>query len=172
MPESELSDSGFEVKQGHPSSRYLLYLPIIFQEEDGFLGRFLLGFEETWEMLEQRQDNLAMYFATQTAPPFLLSWLANWVGAKDEILLPENRLRTWLAEAVELYRWRGTKEGLAKMINACTGCKAEVNALETDPFVLQINITSSTELRINRDLVENLIRVYKPAHMGYTLKVR
>src|SRR5204862_3065515 len=60
--------------EDEPDSLYLYNLPDIFQEND-FLRRFLLIFEDIWEPLEQRQDHTAMYLEPRTCPASFLPWL-------------------------------------------------------------------------------------------------
>src|SRR5262249_11954066 len=108
-----------------PASRYLAHLPAMFQENE-FLGRFLLLFESVWEPLEQRQDQLPLYFDPRTAPSRLLEWLAGWLHLTLNPHWPEERRRLLLDEAMELYRWRGTPYGLSRMLEVCTGCSVHM----------------------------------------------
>jgi len=151
-------------------SAYQQHLPAVFQEID-FLRRFLLIFEQIWEPMEQRQDQIAMYFDPRTCPASLLSWLASWLDLKIDPYWPEGRMRALLAEAVELYRWRGTKYGLARMIEICTGQAIEITETEV-PFVFHIKLKLATDDSLKKDLIEELIRTHKPAHAGYELEVQ
>jgi phage tail-like protein len=158
----------------HPSSEslYLRSLPDIFQEDD-FLRRFLLIFEEIWEPLEQRQDHIAMYFDPRTCPASFLPWLASWLGLSLNPHWPEERHRRLLRHAMELYRWRGTSYGLKRIIEECTGLTPMIMESPSQPFVFQIRVVlppeSSSE---TRDLIEELIQTNKPAHAGYILEVK
>jgi phage tail-like protein len=152
------------------ASAYLDHLPGVFQDSD-FLGRFLLIFETIWEPMEQRQDQIAMYFDPATCPASLLDWLASWFDLKINPHWPEGRIRALLADAVELYRWRGTKYGLARMIEICTGQGIEITETEV-PFVFHIKVTLGKDVSFKRDLIEELIRTHKPAHAGYELEVQ
>ncbi len=154
-------------------SIYLHYLPDIFQEND-FLKRFLHIFEDIWEPLEQRQDHIAMYFDPLTCPASFLPWLASWLGLPFNVHWPEARRRRLLAQAMELYSWRGTSYGLKRMIEVCTGLTPVITESLSQPFVFHIRITlpsgSSGEL-LDKDLIEELIQMHKPAHAGYILEV-
>ena len=81
------------------ASRYLPYLPIIFQDND-FLSRFLQIFEAIWEPLEQRQDHIGMYLS-RTCPASWLPWFASWFGLTLDPHLPEGGARALLAEAID-----------------------------------------------------------------------
>jgi phage tail-like protein len=152
-----------------PTSRYLHDLPIIFQDDD-FLARFLLIFESIWEPLEQRQDHIQMYIDPRTCPATFLSWLAGWLSLSFNPQWPEARRRRLLAEAMALYRSRGTREGMVRMIEVCTGVSPEVTDDPSDPFVFRVSIPRKSARE--KELIEELIRMHKPAHAGYVLEVK
>jgi len=153
-----------------PVSTYLDFLPVIFQDGD-FLGRFLLIFQSIWEPLEHRQDHLAMYFDPRTSPEPFLHWLADWLGVVVGPVSDEGRLRMLLGEAVELYRWRGTRYGLTRMIEITTGITPLIGESPEDPAVLRIRVSVPPESRVDRDAIERLIVANKPAHAAYLLEV-
>ncbi len=152
-----------------PSS-YLKFLPIIFQESD-FLGRFLTLLEAIWEPLETRQDHINMYLDPRTCPACFLPWLASWFGLEVNPHWPEGRLRSLLTEIIELYRWRGTKYGLARMIELCTGAATEITENPSEPFVFRVLVTPPEGTVIEREFVEDLISAHKPAYAGYILEI-
>lgn len=151
-------------------SRYLEHLPGIFQD-DGFLGRLLLIFEAIWEPLEQRQDHIALYYDPRTAPAPLLPWLASWLGLALDPHWPEARRRRLLAEAMELYRWRGTPYGLARMLEVAAGVTAEVAEDASEPWVVRVRVTLPPNGDVRPEAVDALVRAHKPAHVGYVLEV-
>ena len=156
-----------------PDSIYRQYLPDIFQEND-FLRRFLRIFEDIWEPLEQRQDHIEMYFDPHTCPASFLPWLASWLNLPFNPHWPEVRHRRLLAQAMELYSWRGTRYGLIRMIEVCTGLTPEIRNSSSQPFVFHIRITpppGTSSETVDKGLIEELIRVHKPAHAGYILEV-
>lgn len=162
------------VSRPHPSadgvaSRYLNHLPILFQDND-FLGRFLLIFESLWEPLEQRQDRIEMYFDPRTCPASMLPWLASWLDMPVSPYWPEDRIRHLICEATELYRWRGTRYGLTRMIEICMGVTVDIVNDPERPFVIRIRVKRPESGEIDRLLVEDLIRTHKPASVGYVLE--
>jgi phage tail-like protein len=159
-----------ELTTREADSAYLRHLPAVFQDSD-FLRRFLLIFEQIWEPMEQRQDEIAMYFDPRTCPASLLDWLASWLDLKINPDWPEGRMRALLADAVELYRWRGTKYGLVRMIEICTGQVVEITETEA-PFVFHIKLKPAKDDGLKKDLIEELIRTHKPAHAGYEFEVQ
>jgi phage tail-like protein len=156
------------------SSKYLEQLPIIFHDNDLF-RRMLLIFENIWEQLEQRQDLLEMYFDPRTCPASFLRWLASWFDVSIDPHWPEARIRALLLELIQLYRWRGTKYGLSRMLEVCAGVTPEITVSPSSPFVLKISVQPpkdgsghSTDMHF----IEELVRAHKPAHVGYVLEVR
>jgi phage tail-like protein len=153
-----------------PVSTYLDFLPVIFQDGD-FLGRFLLIFQSIWEPLEQRQDHMPMYFDPRTCPEPFLHWLSDWLGVVVGPVSEEGRLRMLLGEAVELYRWRGTRYGLTRMIEISTGITPLIGESVEDPAVLHIRVSVPPESKVDRDAIERLVVANKPAHAAYLLEV-
>jgi len=152
---------------------YLRYLPDIFQGND-FLKRYLHIFEDTWEPLEQRQDHIEMYFDPHTCPASFLPWLASWLDLPFNPHWPEARHRRLLAQAMELYSWRGTRYGLIRMIEVCTGLTPEIRDSSSRPFVFHISIAlppGASRETLDQGLIEELIQAHKPAHAGYILEV-
>jgi phage tail-like protein len=152
------------------SRGYLQYLPTIFQEND-FLGRYLQIFETIWEPLEQRQDHISMYFDPRTCPAALLPWFASWFGLSLNPHWPETHRRAMLFETIALYRWRGTKYGLSRMIEVCTGLKPEITEAANEPFVFRISVRVPDKNPVTLDYLHELVRAHKPAHAGYVLEV-
>jgi phage tail-like protein len=151
-------------------SSYLEFLPVIFHDGD-FLGRFLMIFQSIWEPLEYRQDHMDLYFDARTCPPQFLMWLADWLGISVGQVMEEGRLRSLLGEAVELYRWRGTRYGLTRLIEVCTGLTPVIAEAPSNPAVLHIRVTIPSDTRLDREAIERLIREHKPAHTAYRLEV-
>ena len=60
------------------------------------------------------------------APPDFLDWLAGWVGVALDEGWPESRQRRFVADAVELYSWRGTRRGVVGLVAAYPSIEPEV----------------------------------------------
>lgn len=153
-----------------PASLYIESLPVIYADND-FLARFLLLFQNVWEPLEQRQDHIEMYFDPRTSPASFLSWLAGWLDLSFNQHWPETRRRRLLAEASDLYRWRGTSYGLERIIEVCTGITPQVTDNPAQPYIFDVKITLPKGGDTDRQLIEELIQAHKPAHAGYRLEV-
>jgi phage tail-like protein len=150
----------------------------VLQRSDGeplrrnqdFLARMLLVFEALWEPLEERQDHIAMYFDPRTCPAQLLPWLGTWLDITLDPHWPEDRRRSLLAEAMELYRWRGTAYGLSRMIEVSTGLTPVVTEDAATPFVVRVRVAIPPGSGVRAEVIEDLIRAHKPAHVGYVLE--
>ena len=153
-----------------PLSSYLQDLPVLFQDSD-FLGRYLLILESIWEPIEQRQDHIDLYFDARTSPPSFLHWLATWLDPALETNWPEERLRHIVSRAMDLYRWRGTRFGLAQMIELCTGIAPRITEDTGAPFCFRIRLEVPRNNGVDRRLIEQLITAQKPAHTGYVLEM-
>jgi phage tail-like protein len=153
-----------------PVSMYIESLPVIYSDND-FLARFLLLFQNVWEPLEQRQDHIDMYFDPRTSPSSFLPWLASWLDLSFNQHWPEIRRRRLLAEAIDLYRWRGTRYGLVRMIEVCTGITPEVTENMALPYTFDVKIALPKDGDIDKNLIDELIQAHKPAHAGYRLEV-
>lgn len=164
MPPDEAPDEA-------PVSRYLADLPALYQSDEAFLGRYLKIFEAIWEPLEQRQDQIALYFDPRTCPASFLPWLAGWLQLPVEPDLPVERLRDLVFEAYWLLRWRGTHYGLTRLIELATGCTPAIGVAPEEPFVIDVRMPRPADPRISEDLIERLLLRHKPAHCAYRLEL-
>lgn len=140
------------------------------RKNQDFLARMLLVFESLWEPLEHRQDHIAMYFDPRTCPAEMLSWLGGWLDVTLDPHWPEDRRRSLLSEAMELYRWRGTAYGLSRMIEVSTGLTPVIADDPTNPFVIRVRVSIPHGSSVRAEVIEDLIRAHKPAHVGYVLE--
>jgi len=154
-------------------SKYLEQLPIVFHDSDLF-RRMLLIYENIWEQLEQRQDFIEMYFDPRTCPASFLRWLASWFDVTIDPHWPEARTRALLLELIQLYRWRGTRYGLTRVLEVCAGVTPEITVSPSSPFVLKISVrlAENGDQGTNQQFIEELVKAHKPAHVGYVLEVR
>lgn len=158
------------------ASRYLYELPPIYHDASGFLGRYLKLFEAVWEPLEHRQDRIDMYFRPGTCPPELVSWLASWLGAADEaqVLSPTAnnpqyaaRQRQLTAEALDLYRWRGTHYALTRLIELSARQTPRIELDPVQPFMLIVAMPHPPANDAERVQIERLVSAALPAHVTH-----
>jgi phage tail-like protein len=117
-----------------PRSLYLNFLPAIYQEVD-FVGRFLKIFEESFEPAVQTLDSLWAYLDPLTAPETLLPFLAHWVAWEPNLYLSPDRQRHLIRNAIEIYRWRGTKHGLRFYLHLATGLPIDEDLPEAEKHI-------------------------------------
>jgi phage tail-like protein len=104
-------------------------LPAIFQQQAD-LEKFLAPFNTRFAQIESILDGMERNFAVSFAPfDDFLPWLAQCVGHVFDAEWDEDRRRRFLAQAVELYRWRGTVGGLKRYLDLC---------LDLDPGEVEI----------------------------------
>lgn len=116
FPYLESADFSLYVR---PRSLYKEFLPEIYQEID-FMGRLLKIFEQAFEPAVQTLDVLWAYLDPLTAPETLLPFLGYWVGWPLSPSLSRSRQRYLIRQAMELYRWRGTRRGLRLYLHLYT----------------------------------------------------
>ena len=106
-----------------PRISYLRYLPAVYQEDAGsmdFLERFLSLFETFLWSKEEEIAQITGYFDVKATPGEFISWLGTWVVAIFDESWSEEKRRIFLQRAVELYKKRGTREGLEDLIELYT----------------------------------------------------
>ncbi len=179
-----------------PSSSLLQYLPAIYQQ-DPFLGQFLLAFEKILlggsdeipfpdvgvdfphEGLEETIADLSTYFDPRKAPDEFLPWLANWTAFTLRSDLQPDRQREFIANILQFYRWRGTKENLRNLLSIFTiglptvteGTNSETGEQAPHYFEVTITLDRAPQAVIDRQLqiARALIDLEKPAHTSYQL---
>lgn len=187
----------------HQPSRLLNYLPAIYSEppsrndryapfeEKPFFERFLRGFEDAAEPTNAMLAGIAEYFDADAAPPDFLPWLGTWVSLVLDDNWPQLKRRRLIKEAVELYRWHGTKRGLSRYLEIYTDIVPEINdhpfigmrlGKETilgvntllgdvPPHTFVVTIAVPNPKLVNAETVRSIIESEKPAHTAYTLRI-
>jgi phage tail-like protein len=99
---------------------YLRYLPEIYQEDDEskrFLEKFLSIFQSLFEDTEKKKISFIKNLTVKTIPDGFLPWLSSWLSLSfDEEWYIDN-IRTYLERAPDIFKKRGTKEGLAEIVS-------------------------------------------------------
>lgn len=170
-------------------SSYLKYLPGIYRDDE-LMGRLLMIFESIISPIERSIDNIAAYFDPLMTPGHFLDWLASWLDLSLDPTWPEYRRRELIKYAADLYRWRGTRWGLAKYISIYTGHEPQIYEY-TPGMVLGDDTKMGSDTQLGSGvgwyhlmivvpidkgstIVENRIRAIietqKPAHSTYTLR--
>jgi phage tail-like protein len=190
-------------------SSYLPYLPAVLRQGP-FLGRFLLAFEAvlsglpegayppgpTFDAhrgvkgLEQLLDDIDRYFDPMRTDPDFLPWLAQWVALSLRDDWSDDTRRTLLASIVPLYRERGTRAGMEKLLRASgddvrvldfgDGLDEELEQKEfgTGPkpphffgVILTVGESDPSQLARRTRRVRAIVDQEKPAHTYYGLRI-
>jgi phage tail-like protein len=111
---------------------YLTWLPSIYQQEPQreFLERFLALYNSVHGPLEFDIATLSRRFDAGSAPsdgyPSWIEWLSGWLAFDLKESWPDAKKRQYLADAFELYGWRGTIEGLRRYLKIYAGVNARI----------------------------------------------
>ncbi|AFY33618.1 phage tail protein I [Calothrix sp. PCC 7507] len=187
-------------KESESISSYQQYLPVILQQ-DAFIGQLLLAFEKILSGLKETPnidkiitaesqsspgleaiiDNIHIYFNPQETPEDFLPWLAGWVALSLRDDWKVEVKREFIQQIVQLYRLRGTKEGLRKILSLYlekSGFGKTVDIFDQfdnfpNYFQVQLTLTDRDPDKYWRQakIAKAIIDREKPAHTFYTLKI-
>ena len=102
-------------------------LPAIYQELDPNMVRLTESFDAVMAPIWLVLDNLDAYVDPAIAPHDFVAMLAGWIGLEIDRNWRDDQLRHLVAHAVELYRWRGTVQGVIALVEAYTGVTPDVS---------------------------------------------
>ncbi len=203
-------------------SQLLDYLPLI-HHTDPFLGQFLLAFEKILLGLKDDDDiefpplskdikfqpqglettiaEIATLFDPQKTPEDFLSWLAGWTALilRADLALEavQRKLvqREFLANIVQRYRFRGTKENLIQLLKIFTLGEPIIQEPVVSAFQVGVSSTvgrntyvgggpahffeitialaraSPKEQAREEAIARSIIELEKPAHTYYKLNI-
>ncbi|WP_219837876.1 phage tail protein [Paenibacillus sp. R14(2021)] len=110
-----------------PRNTYLSHLPAIYQEDpSGFMERFLALFGTMFDSVEAQADELPRHLDSELAEGPYLKWLGSWLGIEVDEHWNDDQIRRFIREAPQLYRYRGTRRGIEKMVEIYTGSKPHI----------------------------------------------
>jgi phage tail-like protein len=159
-------------------------LPSVLQEDE-FCCRMVAAFDEVLAPIFNTLDCFDSYLDPALAPDDFVDWLASWVGVEIDETWTLERRRRLLMEAVDLYRVRGTANGLADHIALYAGVRPEIQdsggcawsqsadgALpgSPDPRVL-VRLHVEDENSVRRTTVSRIVDAARPAHVPYQLEI-
>ncbi|WP_127573062.1 phage tail protein I [Georgenia faecalis] len=159
-------------------------LPAVYQEDD-FLQRFAVAFDEALAPIFATLDGLDAYVDPALAPPDFLLWLAEWVGIEVDESWSDERRREIIAGAAALHRRRGTLAGVAAAVRLSIGGQVEVT--DTGGSVwsaatggdlpgtarshLTVRVVVPDAGAVDRRRAEAVVSGVKPAHVPHTLEI-
>lgn len=183
-----------------PRSLYPKFLPEIYREVD-FIGRFLKIFEQTFEPTVQALDAMWAYLDPLMTPEAIVPFLAHWVGWQLNPALSLNRQRYLIRQAMEIYRWRGTRRGLRFYLHLFTDLPLDEDLPEEEkhisiremftegfmmgntklgesafvgggqPYHFTVVLRTDSTMEIDEKLVREIIEQEKPAFCTYQLDI-
>jgi len=170
-----------------PRETLLSYLPSVYQEEESssdFLARYLSLFGTLFDSLDEQIGGMSRQFDREVIEGGQLRWLASWLGLEIDEHWSDEWIRQLIRAAPELYRFRGTRRGIEKLIETLTGLppvivepfqfkamreQAELRWLTDrlygqDPHTFTV-LLNQTQARTEKErvLLRGLIEDHKPA---------
>ncbi|NBH06062.1 phage tail protein I [Amycolatopsis sp. SID8362] len=159
-------------------------LPAVLRE-DQFLERWTAGLDEVLVPIISTIDCLPAYFDPRLAPDDFVRWLAGWFGVVLDESWPVSSQRSVIAEAVELYRMRGTVTGLRRHLDVVVDGRIEIeesggtawSQRPTPPAAddlrrwVTVRVTPNDPATFSRDAVEAVVRAAKPVDVVHRLVV-
>ena len=161
-------------------------LPAVLQE-DAFLQRLLLAFDDALAPVFTTLDGLDSYLNPRLAPEDFLDWLADWVGVRLDESWSTARRRDVVAHAAAIHRRRGTVPGVADAIRLAVGGVLDVDVRDSGgatwsstpgaqlpgraAAMLHIRVFAAAREDVNIRRLEGIINAVKPAHVPHTLEI-
>ncbi len=106
-----------------PKETWMKYLPSVYQKDEdslSFLERYLGVFQSTYDELDYEIANNQYKLEPLTTSKEFLYFLAELVDIEHAYSWKESTLREVIAKSSELYKKRGTKQGLIDIIKIAT----------------------------------------------------
>jgi phage tail-like protein len=105
-------------------------LPAIYRRSDA-VGRNLTRdvcwlFEHMFDSVLRNLDDGWRFYDPHVAPMEFLQWLSQWTAFTIDLDWPDAQKRALIKRAVDLYRVRGTKRGLALFLKTFTGHEPDI----------------------------------------------
>jgi phage tail-like protein len=123
---TRLSPRVRSLRAEHPSHDLLRRLPATFSRSTAsadFLRRFLAMFDGLFSELEGRSAFRQSLVLPRATPEDLLPWLSRFVGLTLDERWSSDVRRTFIEEAIDLFRFRGTLHALERMLHIALGIK-------------------------------------------------
>lgn len=130
------------VRAYFPRQSYLRYLPALYRadpESRAFLTAFLSLFESTYVDLEEGLEGVTRYFDPEGVPPAYLGWLEEWLALETDETWRAAARRQLLADAPELFRGRGTVDGLLGLVDVYLDALADPSPVWTAHIEAQLD---------------------------------
>jgi phage tail-like protein len=153
--------------------------------DDDLAQRMMEALDEVLAPVFCTLDNLEAYFDPELAPEDFVHWLAAWVGMDLDETWSDERRRRSVAQAVELFTWRGTTRGIRELVSIYAGVEPEIvesggavysevpgGELPGTPDAhLTVRIRVDDPATVDVARLDRLIAASKPAHLPHEVEV-
>ena len=160
------------------------HLPGLYQD-DALTRDLTAALDEVLAPAMGAIDNFATYLDPALTPEDFLDWLSSWVGLMPDENWPLERRRAIVALAAQLYRNRGTVNGLLMHVKLFAAGEVEVvdnggaawsttsgAAVPGKPVLgLTVRIKPAKKPSVDRDRLDALVAAAKPAHVPHTIEI-
>jgi phage tail-like protein len=160
------------------------YLPAVFAD-DMFTVRFTEAFDDVLAPLINIIDCVHGYVDPLLAPEDFVRWLSSWFGVLLDESWSMTAQRAVVAEAVELFRMRGTIAGLRRHLTVVVDGDVEITESggtscsvrpRPDPPTdvehwVRIVVRPRDPAALSEDAVAAVVRAAKPVHVVHTLEI-
>jgi phage tail-like protein len=159
-------------------------MPAIFQE-NFFTQQLTDAFDQVLAPVFATLDCLDAYVDPMLTPFDFLEWLAGWVGLAIDEDWPLARQRTFVSEAVKVYRLRGTAAGLEAEVEIYT--QGTVHVIESggciwsstpntappgsSPPSVFVRVALPDPDRVSVAGLEAIVSAAKPAHVVHRIEL-
>lgn len=170
---------------GLPSPAPLVgLLPGVFQE-DVVTQNLTAALDEVLAPVFATLDSLHAHVDPLLCPEDFVDWLSGWVGLVLDETWPIERRRALVAQAVAVYRMRGTVAGLRAEVAIFTGGTVEVHdnggtawsvtpggELPGEPTPrLAVRVTVDDPAAVRESTLDALVAAAKPAHVVHRVEI-
>lgn len=160
-------------------------LPAMYRELDPNVLRLTEALDDVIAPVWMVLDSLEAYFDPAVAPVDFVLMLAEWVGLPVDDNWRDDQMRRLVADAVDMYRWRGTRRGVIALVEAYTGITPDVvetggtiwRAAQGAPAPGSPSPGVRVRVRLPADANEDLSRLTRliaesvPAHVPVTVEI-
>lgn len=158
------------------------HLPAVFGD-DPFAVRFTGAFDDVLGSIVSVIDCLGSYLDPLVAPEPFVRWLSSWFGVLLDDSWPLSAQRAVIAEAVDLFRMRGTMAGLRRHLDLVIDGEVEIDESGGTSWSIRPRPDPPTDVDhwlfvvvrprspIAPEAVEAVIRAAKPVHVAHKVEV-
>lgn len=160
------------------------YMPAVFADNP-FAVRWTEAFDDVLAPLINMIDCIDRYIDPLFAPDEFVRWLSSWFGVLLDDSWSMSAQRAVVAEAVDLFRMRGTMAGLRRHLEVVVDGEVDITESGGVSFSLRpqpdppqdvehwvrVVVRPRDPTALSEDALIAVIRAAKPVHVVHTLEV-